>query len=450
MSVLVEPPSTAPQEECPPLWRNRNVLGLLLVALLAELAYAVLNISAMPVYLKNDRGFPEGTIGLIIATFLLAEAVFKGPMGSLADRFGRKRLMVIGPLLTVFTSIGSLFIPRTIGDAESIAFFVLRAVDGVAVAMLWPAAFALIGEMVPEKRKQEAMSLLNMCYLGGVALALLVGGVTDDLFGSLTARTTGHHAPSLYLAAGLCVLVSGLAYWRLPSGRAMRESAKQAKLEGKHRASEFVQIFRTAKQIPGYLVLGALTFMGVGFPLAVFKLFAFDEYQMSGTKFGSLMLPALIAMAVLSPFMSRYGERLGRHRAVHIGLFLCASGMSVIALGAFEPAMRSLFVLAAGGIPVGLGFLVTIPAWYSSVSEIDPERRASNIGAVMTAQGLGAIVGSMLGSQAYERYQGTTQFLGIEVDASFAHFTPFVGCAVCVVLGWVLSLVLLRSGPKDS
>ncbi len=442
MSVVVEPPSTP--QECPPLWRNRNVLSLLLVALLAELAYAVLNISAMPVYLKNDRGFPEGTIGLIIATFLLAEAVFKGPMGSLADRFGRKRLMVIGPLLTVLTALGSLFIPRGIGDAESVAFFVLRAVDGVAVAMLWPAAFALIGEMVSEKRKQEAMSLLNMCYLGGVALALLVGGITDDLFGSITAKTTGQHAPSLYLAAGLCVVVSVFAYMRLPSGRIMREQARQAKIDGTRSTSEIVQMFRTAAKIPGYLILGALTFMGVGFPLAVFKLFAFDEFQMSGTKFGGLMLPALIAMAVLSPFMSKFGEKIGRHRAVHVGLLLCAAGMSVVALGAFMPSMRNLLLLGLGGIPVGLGFLLTIPAWYSSVSEIDPVRRAADIGAVMTAQGLGAIVGSMLGSQAYERLQGKSHFLGLEIDQSFAHYSPFVGCAVCVLLGWLLSLALLR------
>jgi MFS family permease len=119
--------------------------------------------------------------------------------------------------------------------------------------------------------------------------------------------------------------------------------------------------------------------------------------------------------------------------------------MTIIALGAFLPGMRSLWVLAMGGIPVGLGFLITIPAWYSSVSEIDEERRASNIGAVMTAQGLGAIVGSMLGSQAYERLDGTTRFIGITVDSSFAHYSPFLGCAVCVVLGWLLSLLLLRA-----
>ena len=161
MSAIADPPKASKTH--PPVWRQPRVINLLLIALLAETAYAVLNISAMPVYLKNDRGFPEGTIGLIVATFLLSEAVFKGPMGTLADKFGRKRLMVLGPVLTVFTAIGSLFVPRGIGDTESVIFFGLRAVDGLGVAMLWPAAFALMGETVGGDEKQEAMSLLNMC-----------------------------------------------------------------------------------------------------------------------------------------------------------------------------------------------------------------------------------------------------------------------------------------------
>ncbi|HXH61340.1 MAG TPA: MFS transporter [Fimbriimonadaceae bacterium] len=426
-----------------PLWRQPGLVSLLAIALLAELAYAVLNISAMPVYLKNDRGFPEGTIALIVATFLFSEAVFKGPMGWMADRFGRKRMVVLGPVLTVFTAVGSLFVPRGIGDLEVYVFFALRVVDGLAVAMIWPAAFALVGETVGESQKQEAMSLLNMCYLGGVALALLVGGIADDLFGQFTQATTGHHAPSLYLASFLCAGIAIFSYIKLPSGRAMREAARTAE-HATLRKWSFKSQWETAKKIPGYLVLGAVTFMGVGFPIAVVKLFAQDEFDMSGTKFGSLVLPAMIAMAALSPFMSKYGERIGKHRAVHLGLALCSVGMAVIGLAAFLPGFRNLLLIGLAGIPVGLGFLLTIPAWYASVSEIDEASRASNIGAVMTSQGLGAIVGSLIGGQAYQRFHGIGKFAGIKVDASFAHYSPFVGCAVCVIAGWLLSYWLLR------
>lgn len=427
------------------LWRQPRVFSLLAIALMAELAYAVLNVSAMPVYLKNDRGFPEGTIGFIIAVFLLSEAVFKGPMGSLADRFGRKRLMVVGPLLTVFTAIATLFVPQNIGDLETFAFVVLRAIDGLGVAMLWPAAFALIGETVGDRQKQKAMSLVNMCYLGGVALAFLLGGVADDLFGHLTAQTTGQHAPSIYLAFGLCLAVSVVAYLVLPSGREMRESNARAKSEPGSTVATYTSFLQRAKTIPGYLVLGAVTFMGIGFPLAIFKLFAQDELKLSGAEFGGLVLPAMIALAALSPFMSAYGEKIGRHKAVHLGLLTCTAGTAIVALSAFIPGLRGMVTILPATVLIGTGFLLTVPAWYASVSELNENCRAANIGAVMTAQGLGAIIGSLLGSQAYERFQGTTTFIGIRVDPSFAHYSPFVGCAACVLFGWLLSLLILRS-----
>ena len=114
---------------------------------------------------------------------------------------------------------------------------------------------------------------------------------------------------------------------------------------------------------------------------------------------------------------------------------MIAIGITWIALGAFVPALRSLVPIVIGSLPIGLGFLMTIPAWYASVADIRPNNRAANIGAVMMAQGLGAIMGAQLGSQAYEKLQ----IYGRE----FGLYSPFLGCAVCVILGWLMSVALL-------
>ena len=91
--------------ESKPLHLRGPVLRLLLVCFLAEVGYAELNLSTMPIYLQKDRHFGESVIGLIVVAFLLSEAVFKGPMGALADRVGPKRLMVAGPLISVARSV---------------------------------------------------------------------------------------------------------------------------------------------------------------------------------------------------------------------------------------------------------------------------------------------------------------------------------------------------------
>lgn len=422
-----------------PIWKYPTVGRLLLVALLAEIGYAVLNMSTMPVYLRNDRHFGEASAVYVFCGFLLAEAAMKGPMGHLADRIGSRRLMMIAPLLTVGTSIATLFLPHfdpKVGEpTEVLLFIILRLIDGVGAAMLWPAAFALMGNSVPDGKRQEAMSLLNMCYLVGIALALPIGGFVEDTTARLLKNNLGSHAGGIILAALLFALVS------VTVKRVVHTDARPTH-DDEHSGGGIKDLLATWKQIPSYLLLAMITFAGIGFPMGIIKLLAQDEFKLSATAFGALVMPAAIAMALFSVPISKLGEKLGRSRAVHVGMFCCAVGVTLIALGAFFPAFRSPWLLAVGGLPVGFGFLLTIPAWLASVSDLNPAKRAANIGAVMTAQGVGALIGAPLGGNAYEKLVPLGEKMGL--GASFAHFSPFLGTAICIWIAWLLGLRLLR------
>ena len=428
-----------------PLYLQPAVWKLLLMALLAEMGYAMLNISTMPVYLKYDRGFGTGVIGLVLVAFLLSEAIFKSPMGAIADRFGRKRLIVIGPSLSVLTATLTVMVPHGAGASETLCFIVLRLLDGVGAAMLWPAAFALMGDIVEDKDRQQAMSLLNMCYLAGVGIALPFGGWANDLIGPHLPLMF-QKSPGLFFSATLFAAVAATAYIAFPSDE------KEPKHQGEHGEINFVGLLESIHLIPQYLLLAVVTFMGIGFPMAIVKIFALDQFGMSESQFGALVLPAVGSMALLSVPMSKLGDRIGRARAVHIGMFLCFAGLAFISSGLLIPVFRAPWVFAVGGLPVGLGFLLAIPAWMASVSEIDPNRRAASLGAVMTAQGVGAIIGAPIGAFLYERLQPVGKFLGVyslENPGDFARFAPFAGCAACVLAGWLLSLRILRSKSAE-
>jgi DHA1 family multidrug resistance protein-like MFS transporter len=410
------------------------VRQLLLITLLAEIGYAILNISTMPVYLAHEpfparkfiaegRGLGPGVIGLVLVAFLLSEAIFKTPMGTLADRFGQRRFLLIGPCITCVTSLLTLVIPLNIGDYEVLFLVLLRVADGIGSAMIWPAAYALMSDSVDDDNRQNAMSMLNLCYMLGIALALPIGGWVDDL--------TGHKWSGMFLASGIFACVAISVYYLVPQ-RANKVHSVSEESVG------FSEFLRSARAIPNYLILSAVTFMGIGFPMAIVKLFALEEYKMSESSFGTfVVLPGALAMAALVVPLSRYGERIGKSRAVHVGLGLCAGGLTFCSLGAFFPALRMPWALAVGGAPVGLGFLLTIPAWMASVSDIDPKRRGANIGAVMTAQGLGAIVGAPIGAVIYEKL---IPVFGVHI----AHYSPFLCCAACVTTGWLLSFKMLR------
>ncbi len=426
--------SVIPSAKVSPLILRPAVSRLLLIALFAEIGYAVLNISTMQVYLRDDRKFTESVFGFVLVSYLFFEAVFKGPMGQLADRFGPKRLMLIGPSLSVLTAILSLCVPHTGGQPmEFLAFLGLRAIDGIGAAMLWPAAFSAMGAAVNDDERQQGMSLLNLCYMLGIALAFPIGGILNDV--------TGVKWASLILAAALFAAVA-ICVWRLMPDVHVQHT------ESAEPAANIKDLLASLKQIPAYLLLSIVTFAGIGFPMAIFKLFSMDEFHFSETQVGGLIFPGAIAMAAASVPMSKYGERIGRIRAVHVGMGMCAIGLWFIAIGGFLPFMRHWWVLAACGIPVGIGFLLTIPAWMATVSDIDSKRRGANLGAVMTAQGLGAIIGTPIGSALYDKLA----FVDIhgEVNKHAAHYAPFVGCAACVTLGWLIGLRLLRDPQARS
>ena len=380
--------------------RNPAVWRLLVVALFAEIGYAVLNISTMPVYLEatpttgwisNGRGFGASVIGLVLVAFLLSEAIFKSPMGHLADRVGPKRLMLIGPAFSVITAILSLFVPHNGGAWEVLAFILLRALDGIGAAMLWPAAFSEMGAAVDDSERQQAMSFLNLCYMLGIALALPIGGAINDL--------TGVKWAGLILAAALFACVVVAVWFFIPNLKSAQHIDEE---HGEFKIGEFIE---SLKQIPVYLVLAVVTYAGIGFPMAIIKLFAKDAFKMSETAFGGLVFPAAIIMALASVPMAKFGDRIGRNRAVHFGMGSCAIGLLLISTGMFNPWLRQIWVLVLGSLPVGLGFLLAIPAWMASVSDIDAKKRGANLGAVMTAQGLGAIIGAPLGAVLYEKLQ---------------------------------------------
>ena len=399
--------------------RSRSAFwALVVMAGFAELGYVTLNISAMPVYLREVVGLGESTITAVGSVFLLTEAVFRAPMGMLSDQIGRRRLIVLGPLLTVFTSLMTLL------ASHPLHFIGLRALDGLGAAMLWPATYAAIGDSVPAHRRAWAMSFLNMTYMSGIALGPLAGGLANDLSGAKQA--------SFYLTVCLFTVATLIA-WRFYPRDGRTPLSTDSPPSEKLSVGAFVGALRVA---PGHMLLAFVVFFGMGLIMLLVKLYAMDEFGVSETVFGvGLVAPALVIAALSLP-LGRLADRLGRTRSIRWGLTL-AAGVIWSVVAPSQPPIAWVLVAAALG---AMSFVLTFAAWMAELSEIDPERRGVILGAAGTAQGAGSILGALLGGFLYEHVPLTLGELTIP-----AHRTPFIGCALMLTLGAILSwLVLTR------
>ncbi len=157
---------------------RREWLGLAVLALptlLLSLDMSVLYL-ALP-YLSADLGAGStqqlwimDIYGFMIAGFLIT-------MGTLGDRIGRRKLLMIGGSAFGVASVIAAFAP----SAELL--IAARALLGIAGATLMPSTLALISNMFNDAHQRGvAISVWMSCFMGGMTIGPLVGGVLLESF----------------------------------------------------------------------------------------------------------------------------------------------------------------------------------------------------------------------------------------------------------------------------
>ncbi|HEY5983670.1 MAG TPA: MFS transporter [Anaerolineales bacterium] len=157
------------------------------------------------VLLGQNRGLSILQIMLMVMTFNLIYAALAGPLGSLSDKIGRRRLMIGGWLAYGLVYLGLAF------SRLGWHVWVLYGLYGIYYAATEGVARALVADIVPQERRGTAYGLLNAA-IGLTALpASLIAGILWQGAGSWAGF--GPSAPFFFGAA--MSLTAGSLFWRL-------------------------------------------------------------------------------------------------------------------------------------------------------------------------------------------------------------------------------------------
>ncbi|MBP2707966.1 MFS transporter [Microbispora sp. RL4-1S] len=181
---------------------RREWIGLAVLALptlLLSLDLSVLYL-ALP-NLSADLGASSTEQLWILDIYSFVLAGFLVTMGTLGDRIGRRRLLLIGAAGFGVASVLAAY------SSTPLMLIASRALLGVAGATLMPSTMALIRNMFHDpKQMGQAIGLWFSCFMGGVTLGPLVGGVLLEHFWWGSAFLLGVPFMVLLLVAGPLLL----------------------------------------------------------------------------------------------------------------------------------------------------------------------------------------------------------------------------------------------------
>ncbi|HEX8543770.1 MAG TPA: MFS transporter [Pseudomonas sp.] len=128
--------------------------------------------------IARDLGANFADIEWVVSAYMLAFAALLLPSGSVADRFGRKKMLLCGLVLFIAASLGC-------GAAPNILFLdIARALKGVGAALLLTSALATIGHAFhDETERAKAWAFWGACMGVAMTAAPTVGGLIAELLG---------------------------------------------------------------------------------------------------------------------------------------------------------------------------------------------------------------------------------------------------------------------------
>src|SRR5919106_1780537 len=153
-------------------WKTLGVLSLSL--LLIGLDNTVLNV-ALPT-LQTHFSASGSTLQWIVDSYLLSFAGVLLTMGTLGDRFGRKRALQSGLVLFGVASVLAAF------AQDATQLIVLRAAMGVGGAMIMPATLSVIMDIFPREERGKAIGIWSAIAGVGIGLGPFVGGLLLEWF----------------------------------------------------------------------------------------------------------------------------------------------------------------------------------------------------------------------------------------------------------------------------
>ncbi len=337
-----------------PIYRNILIYGTSLITVMG-----VSSILPVLPQLARELNISEANIGLFVYSFTLP-GIFLAPVGGiLADRYGRKAVLL--PCLTIFAlaGLGASFC----SDVEYFIFW--RILQGCGAACLGVLYTTIIGDIFcDDEERLKVMSKAAAVLSLGAAIFPALGGILGEVGWQWSMRLS-------LLALPIAILGFFTKLPHVAQKGSMQAYAKQAKqyILQKNALLHFALTFCAFCILYGPMV-------------TYFPLFSSTHYIASPLQIGLLFAISSVGTAFATLLITHINKLLNAHATIYLGSFFFILCMLSLL---FWPSNFNIWLLTIPIFFYGLGQGLSYPTIMSSLTNLAP---SSNRGILMAVNGV--------------------------------------------------------------
>jgi DHA1 family tetracycline resistance protein-like MFS transporter len=355
-------------------------------------------------------------LGVLIACYPLAQFFGAPILGSLSDKYGRKKLLIIS---LIGTFIGYILFSAGLIYSSLALIFISRVIDGFTGGNV-SIALSAIADISDHKSRTKNFGLVGMVFGLGFILGPFIGGKLAHI--SLSPYLV-HAAPFLFTAA-LSLINIGLVLYRFPETLKETRDSKATLLMGLGNIKNAFAI----KETRIMFIVVFLASFGFNFFTQFFQVFLIEKFSFNESNIGNMFAYMGIWIAITQGFITRLlARKTGPVKALSWSLICLALVLPFLML-----AQKAWWIYLIMPF-IALTWGITNPNSTSLVSALADERSQGEI------MGINQSIQSL--SQAFPP-------LIAGVLVSFSLNLPILVASICIGSAWLVFTLLFRLPEK--
>jgi MFS family permease len=418
---------------------NRNVYILLLFTFGKGLQISIGQVSTnLYVY---SLGYPKDFVGLVAAMPAIGALVAAVPIGLIADRIGRKPLLIVSGLLNPLALVGIAL------STQPGPLLIAGLANGFLSSAYWVTNLPMLTESVEEDKRVGVLALNSFLLLGVGALGALVGGVVPEIAGGILHQAAINPVPlrwGVLAAAFVTFLPATPLFWIREAPRSRVTVAALAVEGAELPPSAELAILETGLNPEGMpypvrrsemtllfvklLIPDFLATVGEGTVIGLIQLFFLLRFSLQPGSLGVILTVAGLLGGAVSLTAPRIVRRWGKLRTATTMQYLSAPVMLVTG---FAPTLALSASAEFSRIVLRGLFEPTYAAF--AMERVSSRNRATLSGFYSVTWSLGFSIGPTLAGWLQ-------QYVSLSA--------PFIVGAICMVSAATLLRIFFGTGPS--